>query len=290
MIGSINTDRFSELNFLRNIEVGSRNGTGFQAEQTNQGNRQATVGNQPDQVNGANVNANREDSQNKISGENDPNKTDRGAQGGTKTDEQLSEEDKREVQELKETDRKVRAHEMAHLSAAAGIAMSGANFEYKRGPDGVNYAVGGDVQIDVSKERTPEATIEKARRISAAAMAPADPSPQDRQVASRARAMEAEARAEMAKGTQEGTLNKSGDTEEFGRISPTESSQEKNGTAQTSPATGTTDTNRTHPGIDTYKQNQAFAPRTPSSFADKSTFAATAVQQTIPGFRFNLVA
>jgi hypothetical protein len=45
-------------------------------------------------------------------------------------DGELSEEEKQEVQELKATDRKVRQHEMAHLSAAAGIAVSGANFEY----------------------------------------------------------------------------------------------------------------------------------------------------------------
>jgi len=290
MIGSINTDRYSELNFLRNLDVDSRNSTGFQSGQAARGNPQANVGNQPDQVNGANVNADQNESQNKISGETDPNKTERGAQGGPKTDEQLSEEEQRQVQELKEIDRKVRAHEMAHLGAAAGIAMSGANFEYKRGPDGVNYAVGGDVKIDVSEERTPEATIDKARRVVAAAMAPADPSPQDRQVAARARAMEAQARAEMAKGPQEGTLNKPGETEEPERISPTDPNQEKGGIAQTTNTTGTADTNRPHPGIDTYRQNQAFAPRTPSAFADKSPFATTAVQQSVPMFRLNLVA
>ena len=109
-----------------------------------------------------------------------------------KYDNELSEEEQKQVQELKEIDRKVRQHEMAHLAAAQGIAVSGANFEYKRGPDGVNYAVGGDVQIDASKERDPEATIDKARRIVTAALAPSDPSPQDRSVAAKARAMESE--------------------------------------------------------------------------------------------------
>jgi hypothetical protein len=108
---------------------------------------------------------------------------------------QLTPEQQQEVQRLKATDQKVRQHEAAHQAAGAGLT-SGANYEYVRGPDGKQYAVGGEVRIDVSPGATPDQTLEKARRIQAAALAPADPSPQDRAVAAQAAQMAAEARME----------------------------------------------------------------------------------------------
>ncbi len=117
---------------------------------------------------------------------------------------ELTEEEKKEVEELKKRDREVRAHEMAHLMAAQGIAISGPHYEYKRGPDGVMYAVGGDVKIDVSEVRgNPEATIRKAEKVERAALAPRDPSPQDRKVANEARMMKNKARMELMKKKQE---------------------------------------------------------------------------------------
>ncbi len=107
--------------------------------------------------------------------------------------------EQREIQELAETDRHVRAHEQAHLAAAGGLASGGASFEYQRGPDNQQYAVGGEVSIDVSPGRTPQETIAKAARIRAAALAPADPSGQDRAVAAAATAMATQASAELAK-------------------------------------------------------------------------------------------
>lgn len=103
-----------------------------------------------------------------------------------------------QAQRLKERDAEVRAHEMAHLAAAGSLARGGMSLVYQTGPDGRQYAVGGSVQIDTSKGRTPEETIQKAQRIRAAALAPADPSPKDLQVAAKASQMEAEARAELA--------------------------------------------------------------------------------------------
>jgi len=112
---------------------------------------------------------------------------------------QLSEEDLRKTQELKQRDREVRAHEAAHLAAAGRYATGGASFEYERGPDGKSYAVGGEVGIDTSPvPNDPEATIQKARMIKAAALAPADPSPTDRKVAASAAQMEAEARQDIS--------------------------------------------------------------------------------------------
>ncbi|MBA3014040.1 MAG: hypothetical protein KKD63_13590 [Proteobacteria bacterium] len=101
------------------------------------------------------------------------------------------------VSELKQADQAVRAHEMAHLAAAGGFARGGATFSYQRGPDGQNYAVGGEVQIDTGKEATPEATIVKMQIVRQAALAPADPSPQDQRVASYATLQISEASREL---------------------------------------------------------------------------------------------
>ncbi len=116
---------------------------------------------------------------------------------------ELSEKEKEEVKKLKEIDRKVKQHEMAHLMAAQGLAVTPAQFEYKRGPDGKLYAVAGEVRIDTSEvPNGPEATIEKAKKIQRCALAPQDPSPQDRQVAAKARQMENKARIELMKKRQ----------------------------------------------------------------------------------------
>ena len=100
--------------------------------------------------------------------------------------------------ELARTDRSVRAHEQAHMVAAAGYAVGGPTYSYVLGPDGQNYAIGGEVPIDTSPiAGDPEATIRKAEAIRAAALAPADPSPQDRAVAAVATQMEQQALADL---------------------------------------------------------------------------------------------
>ncbi len=102
-----------------------------------------------------------------------------------------------QVRTLAARDREVRAHEQAH--AAAGGPYAGApRYQYERGPDGVNYAVSGEVPIDTSKASTPEQTLAKAMVIKRAAMAPQEPSSQDRKVAQEAIAMAADARRELA--------------------------------------------------------------------------------------------
>lgn len=103
------------------------------------------------------------------------------------------------IMELSSIDTKVRAHEAAHIAAGSGIVNGGANFSYTRGPDGKLYATGGEVPINTSEGKTPEETIQKARQIQAAAMAPADPSPQDYKVAATAAMMELKAHLESAK-------------------------------------------------------------------------------------------
>lgn len=113
----------------------------------------------------------------------------------------LTPEQQQQVQKLKQIDQKVREHEAAHMAAGAGLT-GGAHFEYVRGPDGRQYAVAGEVKIEVSAAQTPQQTLEKARRIQAAALAPADPSSQDRAVAAQAAQMAAQAQAEISQASQ----------------------------------------------------------------------------------------
>lgn len=106
--------------------------------------------------------------------------------------------DKQVIDELSTRDREVRAHEQAHASVGGQYAGS-PTYSFERGPDGIGYAVGGEVSIDTSPvPNDPEATIRKAQIIRAAASAPAEPSPQDRRVAAQAASMENEARAQLA--------------------------------------------------------------------------------------------
>lgn len=106
--------------------------------------------------------------------------------------------DQRLINELAKVDREVRAHEQAH-AAVGGQYAGSPTYSFVRGPDGIGYAVGGEVSIDTSPvPNDPEATLRKAQVIRAAASAPAEPSPQDRRVAAQAASLENEARAELA--------------------------------------------------------------------------------------------
>jgi len=110
----------------------------------------------------------------------------------------LTEEEEKQVRELSQRDREVRTHEAAHKAVAGQYAKGSPTYEYQSGPDGKNYAVGGEVQIDTSTVRgDPEASLQKANRIQAAATAPPDPSSQDRAVAAQAAVMAANAQAEI---------------------------------------------------------------------------------------------
>jgi hypothetical protein len=139
---------------------------------------------------------------------------------GKKTETELNEEQKQQVNQLKKRDAEVKAHEQAHMAAGGGVVQGGASYQYARGPDGKQYAVGGEVKIDLSSEKTPEATIRKMQQVRRAALAPAQPSGADRSVAAQASQIEAQARMELhAKGEE--SLNKSDET------SPSEASGSK---------------------------------------------------------------
>lgn len=100
---------------------------------------------------------------------------------------------------LRSRDTEVRAHEAAHVGAGGRYVRGGASYSYQKGPDGRNYAIGGEVGIDSSPEADPAQTIAKMRIVKAAALAPAEPSGADLAVAGAASQAEAQAMAELAR-------------------------------------------------------------------------------------------
>jgi hypothetical protein len=106
-------------------------------------------------------------------------------------------EELKKIQDLQLRDAEVKAHEQAHLSAAGQYAAGGASFTYTTGPNGKRYATGGEVPIDLSKEKDPQATLLKMTQVRRAALAPASPSAADRNIAARAAMIAAEASREI---------------------------------------------------------------------------------------------
>jgi len=108
-----------------------------------------------------------------------------------------AEAEREQVQALKARDLEVRRHEQAH-AAAGGVYAGAPTYEFTTGPDGARYATGGEVSIDTSPvPGDPQATLEKAQTVRRAALAPAEPSEQDRRVAAEASQMAAQARVEL---------------------------------------------------------------------------------------------
>ena len=111
----------------------------------------------------------------------------------------LEQLDLKQIRELKSRDSEVRTHEQAH-AAVGGQYAGSPSYTYEKGPDGRNYAVGGEVQIDTSPVAgDPQATVEKMQQVRAAALAPAQPSGQDRKVAASASQSISKALADQVK-------------------------------------------------------------------------------------------
>ena len=118
--------------------------------------------------------------------------------GMSPTGRPVSGQESGELREMKERDREVRAHEQAHHRAAGRHAKSGPKYDYQVGPNGRLYAVGGHVDVDVSRvPGDPEATIRKMETIRKAALAPEEPSQKDREVARQAEKLQQEAKQEL---------------------------------------------------------------------------------------------
>ncbi len=141
----------------------------------------------------------------------------------------LAPEDEAQVRKLREQDAEVRRHEQAHKASAGQYASGGPSFKFETGPDGRQYAVSGEVQIDASPVNgDPQATVRKMQQVRRAALAPGSPSSQDRAVAAQAAQTEQQARTEASQKTR--------DTQ--GTVSGGSSSATVVGGAQTADATG----------------------------------------------------
>jgi hypothetical protein len=110
----------------------------------------------------------------------------------------LTDAERDQVKELRARDAEVRRHEEAHARVGGQYAGQ-PSYSYQTGPDGKRYAIGGEVSIDIAPVAgDPEATIQKMEIVKRAALAPAEPSGQDRKVAALADAQRLEAVAELS--------------------------------------------------------------------------------------------
>ena len=127
----------------------------------------------------------------------------------------LTPQEKQEVRELQARDQQVHSHEMAH-KAVGGRYTGVPHYSYATGPDHRQYAVGGEVSIDVSPvPNDPKATIAKMQVVRSAALAPAQPSGADMGVASAATRIQQEATMELVQ-------------ERFQEVKGTQKAQEQN--------------------------------------------------------------
>lgn len=108
-----------------------------------------------------------------------------------------------QIARLKANEEKIKAHEAAHKAAGGNLAGP-ASFTYTKGPDGRSYITGGEVQINISSGKTPDETISRMQQVIRAALAPADPSGQDRAVAAQAASQLAQAQTQKAQEDQPG--------------------------------------------------------------------------------------
>ncbi len=118
-------------------------------------------------------------------------------------DEDLTDQEKREVERLKQQEKEVKAHEEAHRQAGGRHIRGAIQYEYKTGPDGKRYIAGGEVSIDTSEENDPDKTVKKMQTVRRAALAPIKPSATDRAVAAEASGKENKARREASESKNE---------------------------------------------------------------------------------------
>jgi len=203
---SVGTDSVRRENVLReaipSVTQGDKSaaekGLGNDGERNNQTANQANLLQNPT-YDRPSVNQSLAENYNGEAGKDNANEQSAGKEGAeSKQEQQQQQSEDKKVAELKDRDREVRIHEQAH-TAAGGQYAGAPTFEYETGPDNKRYAVGGEVSIDVSNENTPTETIRKMQQVKAAALAPAEPSPQDYKVASDATQKEQNARSELAK-------------------------------------------------------------------------------------------
>ena len=105
---------------------------------------------------------------------------------------------KAEIKKLELTEKEVIVHEQAH-KAVGGNITGPITYTHTEGPDGKRYISGGEVSINTKEGSTPEETLKILEKVKAAALAPAEPSPQDLRVAASATAQIQQTRLEITK-------------------------------------------------------------------------------------------
>ena len=108
---------------------------------------------------------------------------------------QLSDAERKAVEQLRQRDQQVKQEEKAH-AAAAGDLAGPINYTYQKGPDGRLYAVGGSVSIKAtSLSGSPEEQQRLGARLAMAAMVAINPSAADYRAARQGYGMEDQAQA-----------------------------------------------------------------------------------------------
>lgn len=106
---------------------------------------------------------------------------------------QLQVQQERALKQLTSLDKKVREHEQLHKNLLGEHAAGDIQYRLTVGPDGLDYATGGSVPVNLAPAETPEETVKKAQIIQRAALAPDEPSDADFEVATKAAKLESEA-------------------------------------------------------------------------------------------------
>lgn len=127
---------------------------------------------------------------------------------------ELQDPERAVIQELKQIEQEVIAHEAAH-QAAGGRFAGAVSYSYTQGPDGKRYITGGEVPITVPASSDPEQTIRDMEQVQRAALAPGNPSGQDHSVAAAAAAMAAQARQQLLASKAKEIGTPSGEIGEF---------------------------------------------------------------------------
>ena len=80
-------------------------------------------------------------------------------------------------------------------------------FSIPKVPDGLMYAIAGEVPVEIKTGDTPQETMSNMHDVIATALAPSDPSPQDLSIASKARVIMMKAQQEFTKEMHEQITN-----------------------------------------------------------------------------------
>ena len=114
----------------------------------------------------------------------------------------LDEQERRQLDRLKLTDRLVRQREETQGRLTFELWDGGPEYRYETGPDGKKYAVDGTVRVSEMND-SPEEKLRRARLVRLSALIDIPPSPEGQKDAAKAIAEEGEAIRELRKRTKD---------------------------------------------------------------------------------------